>query len=376
MHMEKYRELFEPYRFRCGLTVANRIVIAPMTTWSSNPDGTIHNDELAYLRRRSHGFGLVITAACYVMPEGHAFHGQWGCHDDSMLPSLHRAAETIHDCGSTAILQLHHGGRMCPKDLLGHAPLCASAVPALRPDADVPREMTLDDIHRTIEAFGSATRRAIGAGYDGVEIHGANTYLLQQFFSPHSNRRTDDWGGSLERRMRFPLAVLRAVQDAASTAGRPFAVGYRLSPEEIEDPGITLEDTLVLIDALAERSPDWIHVSVREYFKGSIRNKAESAPPTTRIVQQLAGRTPVIGVGKVVTPEHAQAVCRDGCTLVAMARIVLTEPEWVEKVKNGKATSIRDRLPRRDGDSLLTLPSALYERLLSVKNWMTVDENS
>ncbi|MBE0643830.1 MAG: NADH-dependent flavin oxidoreductase, partial [Bacteroidetes bacterium] len=203
--------LFTPLRLRCGLTLSNRITVAPMTTWSSHQDGTIHPDEIAYLRRRSRGPALVMTAACYVQPEGHAFDGQWSCHSDAMLPSLRSAADAIHDEGALAVLQIHHGGRMCPASLLGHAPLSASAVPAERPGADIPRAMTEEEILACIDAFADATRRAIAAGYDGVEIHGANTYLLQQFFSPHSNRRDDAWGGTLEKRMRFPLAVARAV---------------------------------------------------------------------------------------------------------------------------------------------------------------------
>lgn len=372
--------LFEPFPFRSGLVMPNRIAIAPMTTWSSNPDGTIHPDELAYLRRRSHGPGMVITAACYVMKEGKAFVDQWGCHQDSMIPSLRLACETIQSQGARAVLQIHHGGRMCPASLLGHAPLCPSAVPALRPNADMPREMTDEEIRASIAAFGEAARRAVEAGYDGVEIHGANTYLPQQFFSPHSNRRDDEWGGSIEKRMRFPLAVLETVMNAAARAGQPFAVGYRLSPEEIEEPGITMEDTLALAEALIARQPDWLHVSVREYRKGSIRDRADDRRPTKRFVDAVDGRVPVIGVGKVYTPEDALFILGDGCAVAALGRIVLMEPEWTSKVAAMHASGgqvadpIRTSLPPMGGDRLLNIPGPMYRKLLSVKGWLPVEE--
>ena len=374
--------LFEPFSYHSGLTISNRIAIAPMTTWSSNPDGTIHPDEIAYLLRRSRGPGMVITAACYVIQEGKAFNNQWGCHADAMIPSLRLACETIQSQGSKAILQIHHGGRMSPASLLGHAPLCPSAVPALRPDADVPRAMSDTEIRQTIEAFGESTRRAVDAGYDGVEIHGANTYLPQQFFSPHSNRRDDEWGGSIEKRMRFPLAVLDAVMEASARAGRPFAVGYRLSPEEIEEPGIAMEDTLAFAETLIARQPDWLHVSVRDYRKGSIRDHADGRRPTKRFLDTVDGRVPVIGVGKVYTPDDALFLLDDGCAVAALGRIALMEPEWTVKVaamseSDGPASDpIRTTLPARDGHHVLDLPGALYQRLLDVKGWLPVEDIS
>jgi 2,4-dienoyl-CoA reductase-like NADH-dependent reductase (Old Yellow Enzyme family) len=370
----EFKPLFEPLTFPSGLEVPNRIIVAPMTTWSSQMDGVIHDDEIAYVARRSKGPGMFMTAACYVHPDGHAFHGQWSCHHDDMIPSLRRVADAIHAEGAKAILQIHHGGRMCPESLLGRQPVCPSAVAALRPDADVPRAMSAEEIDETIRCFGEATRRAIKAGYDGVEIHGANTYLLQQFFSPHSNRRDDEWGGSLENRLRFPLAVMQVVKDAASLASGPFAVGYRLSPEELEEPGITLEDTLVLVDALIELNPDWLHISVRDYWKHSIRDKADERRPSTVIAKHVNGRIPVIGVGLIYSPEQALVPITDGCDAVALGRVVLMEPEWVEKVTAGEEAQIRTALPANNADKTLTLPGPLYKRLLDVKGWIPLSE--
>jgi len=368
-----YKPLFQPFRFPSGLEISNRIIMAPMTTWSSYPNGRIHEGELPYLDRRSKGPGLVMTACAYVIPHGHAFAGQWGAHTDEMIPSLASAAKVIMRNGAKAILQIHHGGRMCPSSVSGIQPLSASAIAALQGNIEVPRAMTEDEIWETIHAYGDATRRAIEAGFDGVEIHGANTYLLQQFFSPHSNHRNDDWGGTLEKRMRFPMAVVASVQAAARKAERTFAVGYRISPEEIEEPGITIDDTLAFIDVLTTQHLDWIHVSTRDYFKGSLRDKADAKRPTKRIIDRVNGHIPLIGVGKIIAPDDALFVLQDGCDAVALARVLLTEPEWVEKVRNGEETKIRKAIPKENAQFERTLPEGLYRRIMSVKGWVPVE---
>src|SRR5690606_3685075 len=163
------------------------------------------NDEVNYYAERSRGVGTVITACAYVSKEGKAFPGGFSAASDNMIPGLSKLAKAIKDQGAKAVLQIFHGGRMVPKKLIGgEQPVSASAIKAPRETADMPREMSEEEILDTIAAFGEATRRAIEAGFDGIELHGANTYLIQQFFSPHSNRRTDKWGGDIEKRMTFP----------------------------------------------------------------------------------------------------------------------------------------------------------------------------
>ncbi len=366
----KLADVFNPLPLPSGVVAPNRLVMAPMTTWSSNPDATIHPDELTYLRRRSDGIGMVMTAACYVIPHGKAFPGQWGCHTDAMLPSLAAACEAIHAGGALAVLQLHHGGRMSSTELLGHAPVSASAVAPMRADAETPRALTHEEVLETIDAFAAATRRAITAGYDGVEIHGANTYLPQQFFSPHSNRREDAWGGDVHARMRFPLTLVHACLDAAREAARPFAVGYRLSPEEVEEPGITIDDTLAFVDVLAGTALDWLHVSTRDYRKGSLRDRSDSRRPTKLIIDAVAGRMPVIGVGLFYAAEDLSLPLEDGCAAVALGRGLLMDPDWVRKLREARATEIVATLPAEGGDVSLSIPGPMYDRIRSVKGWL------
>lgn len=341
-----------------------------MTTYSGNDDGTTNDAEIEYYRERNQSAGLLLTACAYVTKQGKAFHGQVGADSDELIPSLNRIAETLKENGNKAVLQIHHGGRMCaPEELVDGQSISASAVAAEREDAQVPRAMTTTEIEETIVAFGEATRRAIAAGFDGVEIHGANTYLLQQFFSPHSNRRTDQWGGSLEKRMTFPLAVVDSVIKAAGLSPRPFLVGYRISPEEMENPGITIKDTLHLVEALAKKKLDYLHVSVQDFWEGSIRDAADTASRTQLITAKVGTVLPVIGVGGIHTPEEVESVLAVGIPLVAMGRELLMDPNWLTKVKNNTTDQIKTELDVNTQE-VLKIPDPLWELLVTREDWM------
>lgn len=353
-----------------GIEVPNRIVLAPMTTYSGNDDGTVSDAEIEYYRERNQSAGLLLTACAYVTKQGKAFHGQIGADAEEMMPSLKRIAEVLKENGNKAVLQIHHGGRMsAPEELADGQSVSASAVAAEREDAQVPREMTTAEIEETIAAFGAATRRAIAAGFDGVEIHGANTYLLQQFFSPHSNRRTDKWGGSLENRMKFPLAVADSVIRAAALAPRPFLVGYRISPEEVENPGITMKDTLHLVEALSKKKLDYLHVSVQDFWEGSLRDAADTASRTQLIAAEVGTKLPVIGVGGIHTPEEVESVLAVGIPLVAMGRELLMDPQWLTKVKDNTTDQIKTELDVNTQE-VLKIPDPLWELLVTREDWM------
>jgi len=366
-----YKNILSPFTFPVsGIEVANRIVMAPMTTFSGNDDGTTTDAEVAYYKERNQAAGLLITACAYVIRPGKGFHGQIGADTDELIPSLRRIAEALKANGNKAILQIYHGGRMSPpEELPDGQSVSASAVAAEREGAQVPREMTESEIEETIAAYGEATRRAITAGFDGVEIHGANTYLIQQFFSPHSNRRTDKWGGDLIKRMTFPLAVVDSVKRAAALAGRPFLVGYRISPEEMENPGITMEDTLYLAEALSHKKLDYLHVSVMDFWAGSMRDKQDTAARAQLIAAKLGHILPVIGVGGFHTPEDAEKVLTMGIPLVAMGRELLMDPHWLTKVKENAVDKIETELDV-NGQDALKIPTPLWQGLVLRTGWM------
>ena len=329
-----------------------------MTTYSSFPDGNIDPEEIEFLRRRAKGgFGTIITAACCVHPSGWAFAGQWQCSEDRFLPSLKSVADAIRGEGSAAILQIHHGGRECPPELCGGQSVSASAIASPRPNSVAPRALTEDEILEIIDAFGQATRRAAEAGFDGVEIHGANTYLLQQFVSPDSNRREDAWG---QDRLKFSKAVVDSV---LSHATQGFTVGYRFSTEEPQTPGLRISDTEALIDALCATKLDFLHVSLRDYRQLSM-HEAFPEPVLDRVVSLVKDRKPLIGVGSVKTIEDAQAIWDAGADLVAIGRTAISDPEWPQH-----PSEPRTKIPRGDFAKELTIPAGLAKRIESVDGW-------
>ncbi|KKK37710.1 NADH-dependent flavin oxidoreductase [Mesobacillus campisalis] len=374
---QQNQHLFSSFTLPNGVELKNRLVMAPMTNFSSNPDGTVTDAEVNYYARRSGGVSMVLTACTYVSANGKGFHGEFGGDQDSMIPSLKRVAQAIKEQGAKAVLQIFHGGRMCPPELVPNGEIVsASDIPAERGGASTeapdlkPRALTETEVEEMIHAFGETTRRAIEAGYDGVEIHGANGYLIQQFFSPHSNRREDRFGGSLEKRMAFPLAVVdevRKVVDQHATV--PFIVGYRFSPEEPETPGITMEDTLKLVDVLADRGLDYLHVSLADFFSQPRRGVEDvSKTRMEYLLETIGDRVPLIGVGSIYSAEDARKAFGTGVPLLALGRELIIDPDWVQKVAEGKEEEIVTELDKTKQEELV-IPDPLWNAIISTPGW-------
>lgn len=370
---DTYAKLFEPFTFKSGVEIENRLLMSPMTTASSFENGMITTDELMYYKRRSGGVGAIITACAHVREDG-KFKSSPSVSDDKYIPSLAKLAKEIKDSGSKAILQIFHVGRMEPSNgLRGLQPVSASAIPAERPNAEIPRALEANEVEDIVNQFGEATRRAIEAGFDGVEIHGANTYLVQQFFSPHSNQRDDYWGGTLKKRMNFPIEVVRSVTDAVENhAERPFITGYRLSPEEIEEPGITIQDTLSLLEELKKYPLDYFHVSLGNIFQSSLRNQEDKEPLLKKIQEAVGSKIPIIGVGNIFTPDDAlEAMDELGIPLIALGRELIIEPDWIEKVSTGDIDNIRKVIEENNREDLV-IPDAMWEYVHSRPGWLPI----
>lgn len=367
---ENYKPLFDSFSFPNGVSLKNRVVMAPMTNFSSNDDGTVTDAEVKYYARRSKGVSMVVTACTYVTRDGKGFKGEFGADTDEMIPSLRKLASAIKAEGAKAVLQIFHGGRECPPELVPDGDIVsASAVQTERNSAKAPRELTGNEIEKIISAFGETTRRAIQAGFDGVEIHGANGYLIQQFFSPHSNRREDQWGGSLEKRMAFPLAVIDKVKKVtAEHAREPFIVGYRFSPEEPEEPGITMADTLELIDALAAKNLDYLHVSLNDFWSKPRRGVDDDRSRMEIIHERVGNKVPVIGVGSLYSAEDVIKAFETGVPLLALGRELIIDPDWVEKVETGRENEIEMKLDT-GAQSRLVVPDPLWQAIVNTPGW-------
>lgn len=347
---KKYTQTFS---FENGLTLKNRFVMAPMTTKMSFYDGVITENEKQYYHMRSKEVGAVITAAANVSENGKGWEGELGVYDDKHIAGLSDLASSIKVNGTKAFLQLYHGGRITHASVLkGVQPVAPSSVKALRPDSEMPRELEEEEILQIIQDFKEATVRAIKAGFDGVELHGANTYLIQQFFSPHSNRRTDQWGGSMENRYRFIDALVDAVTGVAKeSATEPFIVGYRFSPEEIETPGIRFNETLFLVEKLCNKPLDYLHVSLRKFDQVSQHDAYQDKPMITYLHEHINGRIPFISVGDIRNGADAEKALQDS-ELVSLGRVLLSDPNWVSKVSRGKEELIRYNVAEEERDVL------------------------
>lgn len=366
----KFKALFESFTFPCGVELKNRIVMAPMTNFSSNEDGTVSDSEVKYYARRSGGVGMVVTACTYVTANGKGFNGEFGADFDELIPSLRQLAIGIKEQGAKAVLQIFHGGRQVPPQLVPNGDVVsASAIPSEGAGKPVPRELPEEEIEAIVKAFGETTRRAIEAGYDGVEIHGANGYLIQQFFSPHSNRREDRWGGSIEKRLTFPLAIVDEVKRVvAENTNKPFIVGYRFSPEESETPGITMADTLVLIDALADKNLDYLHVSLNDFWSKPRRGVDDTRARIEIIQERVGSKVPVIGVGSLYSAEDVLRAKETGIPLIAMGRELIIDPDWVQKVAEGKEDEIVTKIDKGKQQELM-VPDPLWQAIIHTPGW-------
>jgi 2,4-dienoyl-CoA reductase-like NADH-dependent reductase (Old Yellow Enzyme family) len=374
--------VWSPFRFNSGREMANRFAIAPLTTDSSHEDGTATENELEFVRRRAAGgFGAVISSAAYVAQDGRSWQGIGAAHEGH-LPSLRRLAEAQRAAGGLAILQIYDGGRIAKPELIGEQRMRApSAVASLRPGAKTPRAMTSDEVGNLIASFREAASLARKAGFDGVEIHGANHYAVHQFFSPRANHRVDNWGGTLSKRMNFPLAVAQAVRDVL---GPKLIAGFRVTPFEAEADGYTLEDAKLLCRELARLSLDYISVSLDDYrksrptgetrvYNGPVeKSYALAESPITEFARVIAGRCAVLASGGIKTCMDAEGAIKLGADLVAVGRAVVVDPEWLSKVRSKSEASILPGLPKdeREIAKALSIPPRMVEYLLSRPGWI------
>ncbi|WP_234799373.1 NADH-dependent flavin oxidoreductase [Bacillus altitudinis] len=369
----EFKPLFEPFTFPGGASIDGRLVVAPMTHFGSHEDGTISKEEIDFITARSSEMGMVITACANVTPDGKAFEGQPSIARDEDIPGLQKLASAIQAKGTKAIMQIHHGGSQALPHLVPNGDVVAPS-DVFKDGKQIARALTEEEIPHIIDSFKEAARRAIQAGFDGIEIHGANGYLLQQFYSPHSNQRTDQWGGSEEKRLAFPIAVVDAVKEAIKEhVTKPFIFGYRLSPEEPETPGLTMTETFTLVDVLKTKNLDYLHISLME-IDAKARRGADTSKTRMELLKERCGDTlPLIGVGSVITAEDALNAYNQGIPLIAVAREVIVDPDWAGKIKEGRENEIETVIKRSQKDKYM-IPEGLWTVMEASKGWVPMED--
>ncbi|MEU9843875.1 alkene reductase [Actinomadura sp. NPDC048032] len=335
--------LTEPARLG-GLVLPNRLVMAPMTRNRADAAGVPTDLMATYYAQRATA-GLIIAEAATPNAVGQTYPNIPGIHAPAHVAGWRRVTGAVHDAGGRMFLQLQHGGRVGHPDNSGLRPVAPSPVPL--PDtihtpsgpraAVVPREMTAADIRSTVDDFAAAARNAVDAGFAGVEVHSANGYLLHQFLSRATNRRTDAYGGPAEARIRFTAEVTRAVAGAIG----PDRVGVRISP------GVTAnamheddQDDVypALVRALAEISPAYLHVVHADPDSALLHTIRRTWPGTLIANPKLPDVTT-----EHVARESARLVAA-GADLVALGRPFLANPDLVERLRLGAPLNpVQDR---------------------------------
>ncbi len=327
------------------MTLSNRVVMPPMGTNLGHDDGTVSPENLAYLRRRAKGQpGLIITEITAAHPGGITTPNQLGAYEDRFIPGLSRMVAVAHEAGSKIAMQIHHAGRES-LHLLGQGKAVApSAVPSIV-FRKTPREMTIEEIKEVIQAFGTAAVRAREAGFDAVELHAAHGYLLTQFLSSISNRRTDAYGGTnLKERSRF---VIEVISEVRRQVGPDFPISVRVSGEEYIRGGYTAEDLRTILPDIVKAGADMIHASIGTHGSpGAITQAtAEYEPgfnvPLAKKMKEVVS-VPIIAVGRFSDPALADEVIgRGDADLVAFGRQFLADPDFLIKAKAGRTADIR-----------------------------------
>ena len=300
----------------------------PMESHLSLPDGSVTQDHLKrYVPRAAAGVGLVIVEHSYVVADGRTGNDQLGIHDDALIEGHFTLSKGIKDTGAVVGIQINHGGGKVSSVCSGHQPVSASigVVPRCQEEC---RPATIAEIEQYQIDFANAARRAVKAGYDLVEIHGAHGYLLSQFLSPLVNSREDQYGGDAERRAALPCAVVRAVREAV---GPDCWVQYRLGALDYREGGLDTAAAVAAARMLVAASVDVIHISGGVHGPQAQDWDGESEGYHVEIAEHVrrAIDVPVIVPGAIRTPEFADRVIRDGkADLVAVGTAMLENPRW------------------------------------------------
>src|SRR4051794_17735724 len=330
-------KLFSPMRFG-ALELANRIVIAPMCQYSAE-DGCMTDWHLIHLGHLAlSGAGLLTIEATAVSPEGRITYADVGLYSDGCEAAMGRVLESLRRWSDMPLaIQLSHAGRKASTDVpwlggaqmvggvLGWQTVAPSAIP-FQVGQNAPRALDRERLNEILRSFGQAANRAARLGFDAVQLHGAHGYLLHQFLSPLSNQRDDEYGGSLENRMRFPLEVFDVVR---AVFPREKPVTMRVSGTDWADAGWTIEETIVFAQALEARGCSAIHVS----SGGLTPEQRIPVGPSYQVPLARAVKAsvniPVIAVGLITEFEQAEAIIGTGdADLVALARAILYDPRW------------------------------------------------
>lgn len=324
-----------------GMTLRNRLVRSATWEGMCDADGRPTGKLMECYRHLAEGgVGLIISGYTFVRTEGKQLPGKMGIHTDEFADAFKQLTRAMHDAGGTIACQLVHAGGQTDSATAGRQPFAPSSV-QVDQFPELPAELTKDEIHDIVAAFGQGARRAKAWGFDAVQLHGAHGYLINQFLSPLTNRRTDEYGGSIKNRIRFLLEVYRNVREAV---GQDYPVLIKLNASDNLDDGLTIDDAVYAARKLAEAGIDAIEVSAGTPASGEESparlkiNKPEAEAYNLDLARRIkeAVSCPVMVVGGFRSYEVAEAaVSGAGMDYIAMARPFIREPDLANRWLQG-----------------------------------------
>ncbi|HEY8891907.1 MAG TPA: NADH:flavin oxidoreductase [Clostridium sp.] len=314
----------------CKLTLNNRLVMPPMATSKSNEDGKVSKDILDYYDEKSRGgyISLIIIEHSFITQKGKASDRQLSVADDRIVEGIRELANIIHKNGSKTVMQINHAGSAATKKVTGYDPVGPSAISNPRL-GNVPKELTKEEIRDIILGFKDAARRVKEAGFDGVEIHSAHGYLLNQFLSPLTNKRTDEYGGDLLGRIKIHLEIIKVVREVV---GEEFPILLRLGACDYMDGGITIEDSKIASLAFEKAGVDILDISGGFCGYTVPGNTSQGYfSSLTQAIKEVVS-VPVLLTGGITQVPAAEELLSSGkADLIGVARAIYKDSSWAEK---------------------------------------------
>lgn len=336
-----FKTLLSPIRIG-SMEVKNRFVVPPMGTCFANPDATVSQQTIDYYSARAKGgFGLITIEVTATAPEGEAIKTEPGLWADEFIPQYKKLVDACHKYGAKVSVQLHHAGRQTNTEIMGTQPVSASPLPCPLCE-EIPRELSTEEVYVQIQNFVDTARRAREAGADAVEIHGAHGYLVAQFMSAYSNKRTDEFGGTFINRMRFPSLIIKGIREQVDAN---YPIIFRISGDEKITGGRTIDETRAIARLFEELGVNAMHITASVY--GSSHWLWAPTETKAGYISNLAGEVkrsvsiPVITVGRYTDPFVAEDVLLTGkADMVSFGRQSIADPELPNKVAGGNLEEI------------------------------------
>ena len=345
--MNQFSHLFQPAKIG-SLELKNRMIMAPVTSLYATEKGEVTDRMIDFfVERAKGGVAMIVVEATFVHPGGKRINKCLYVYDDKYIPGLEKLTRKVRDAGAKIFLQLSHGGRECAHSITGEQIVAPSAIPSpyrgVVKGLEMPKELTKQEIKGLVNDFADSAERALKAGFDGIELHGAHGYLISQFLSPYANRRTDEYGGDIHNRTRFVEEIIEETK--SRLPDYPLVVRY--NGEDRVSGGNTIEDGKAIGRLLEKSGADAIHITAgfhesRPY--GPVPNMSVGKLCYTHLAAQIKPEVsfPVVAVGRITEPEEAERILQENkADFIALGRALIADPEFPNKAFRGELDEIR-----------------------------------